>query len=50
MDAGVKILKKADRALIENNRLLGNLYGVDVHGARGRAVRATSSKAARKAA
>ncbi|WP_394200084.1 nitrous oxide reductase family maturation protein NosD [Litoreibacter albidus] len=32
LDAGIKILKKADRALIEHNRLLGNLHGVDVHG------------------
>ncbi|QCO55376.1 nitrous oxide reductase family maturation protein NosD [Pseudorhodobacter turbinis] len=31
-DAGIKILKKADRALVENNRVLGNLHGVDVHG------------------
>ncbi len=31
-DAGIKILKKADRALIENNRVLGNLHGIDVHG------------------
>jgi nitrous oxidase accessory protein len=31
-DAGIKILKKADRAIIENNRVLGNLHGVDVHG------------------
>lgn len=32
LDAGIKILKKADRALIAGNRLLGNLHGVDVHG------------------
>ncbi|KPN64750.1 nitrous oxidase accessory protein [Aliiroseovarius crassostreae] len=32
LDAGVKILKKADRALVEGNRILGNLHGVDVHG------------------
>lgn len=32
LDAGIKILKKADRALIEGNHLLGNLHGVDVHG------------------
>ncbi|MEH6522503.1 nitrous oxide reductase family maturation protein NosD [Sulfitobacter sp.] len=31
-DAGIKILKKADRAVVENNRVLGNLHGVDVHG------------------
>ncbi|MCL3881083.1 nitrous oxide reductase family maturation protein NosD [Marivita sp. GX14005] len=32
LDAGIKILKEADRALIENNKVLGNLHGVDVHG------------------
>jgi nitrous oxidase accessory protein len=31
-DAGIKILKKADRAIVENNRVLGNLHGIDVHG------------------
>ncbi|MDU9005601.1 nitrous oxide reductase family maturation protein NosD [Sedimentitalea todarodis] len=39
LDAGIKILKKADRAVIENNRLLGNLHGVDVHGGRDAQVR-----------
>lgn len=32
LDAGIKILKKADRALVEGNRVLGNLHGIDVHG------------------
>lgn len=32
LDAGIKILRKADRAIVENNRVLGNLHGVDVHG------------------
>ena len=32
LDAGLKILKKADRALVEGNRVLGNLHGIDVHG------------------
>ncbi len=32
IDAGIKILKKADRALISRNRVLGNLHGIDVHG------------------
>lgn len=32
LDAGVKILKKADSAVVEGNRILGNLHGVDVHG------------------
>ncbi|MGJ5619817.1 nitrous oxide reductase family maturation protein NosD [Sulfitobacter sp. MF3-043] len=39
LDAGIKILKKADRALIEGNRLLGNLHGIDVHGGRDAVVR-----------
>ena len=34
LDAGVKILKGADRAVVENNLVLGNLHGVDVHGGR----------------
>ncbi|WP_176248761.1 MULTISPECIES: nitrous oxide reductase family maturation protein NosD [unclassified Sulfitobacter] len=33
-DAGIKILRKADRAIVERNRVLGNLHGVDVHGGR----------------
>lgn len=32
LDAGIKILKKADRAVVEGNRVLGNLHGIDVHG------------------
>ncbi|EKE44828.1 hypothetical protein OCGS_1061 [Oceaniovalibus guishaninsula JLT2003] len=39
LDAGVKILEGADRALVEGNRLLGNLHGVDVHGGRDAQVR-----------
>lgn len=39
LDAGIKILKKADRALIEGNRVLGNLHGIDVHGGRDAMVR-----------
>lgn len=31
-DAGIKILRQADRAVVENNRVLGNLHGIDVHG------------------
>src|SRR5690606_10510473 len=34
LDAGVKILKGADRALVRDNRVLGNLHGIDVHGGR----------------
>ena len=32
IDSGVQIKKGGDRALIQGNRLIGNLYGVDVHG------------------
>ncbi len=32
LDAGVKILKGADRATVENTHILGNLHGVDIHG------------------
>lgn len=39
LDAGIKILKKADRAVIENNRVLGNLHGIDVHGGHDAVVR-----------
>ena len=38
-DAGIKILKKADRAIIEGNHVLGNLHGIDVHGGRDAQVR-----------
>ncbi|MBK0399458.1 nitrous oxide reductase family maturation protein NosD [Limibaculum sp. M0105] len=34
IDSGVRLLEGADRAVIEGNRLRGNLYGVDIHGAR----------------
>ena len=33
MDAGVKLMRTARRAVIENNRILGNLIGVHVWGA-----------------
>ncbi len=39
LDAGIKILRNADRAVIENNRVLGNLHGIDVHGGRDGQVR-----------
>src|SRR5690606_29815977 len=32
LDAGVKILRNADRALIEGLHLDGNMHGIDVHG------------------
>jgi nitrous oxidase accessory protein len=34
IDAGISLGKKAVRAIVEGNRLIGNLYGVDIHGAR----------------
>ena len=35
MDSGVFLEKSAQRALVENNRFEGNLYGIYVHGAAG---------------
>ncbi|MCO5129166.1 MAG: nitrous oxide reductase family maturation protein NosD [Xanthobacteraceae bacterium] len=35
MDSGVYLEKTAERALIENNRIVGNLFGVYIHGATG---------------
>lgn len=32
LDAGIKILKGADRATVRDNRVLGNLHGIDIHG------------------
>jgi len=40
IDSGIQLERTAARILIEENRLLGNLYGVDVHGARNATVRA----------
>jgi nitrous oxidase accessory protein len=34
LDAGVSLLKGADGARVEDNRILGNLVGVDIHGAK----------------
>jgi len=34
LDAGITLTKAADRAVVRDNRLLGNLVGIDVHGAR----------------
>jgi nitrous oxidase accessory protein len=34
IDAGIKLTKTARRPVIENNRLQGNLYGIDIHGAK----------------
>ena len=35
LDSGIKLGRKAARAVVEGNRLVGNLHGVDIHGARG---------------
>lgn len=32
LDSGIKIVKGADRSLIEGNRLTDNMHGIDVHG------------------
>lgn len=34
LDAGIKLTKKANRAVVEYNTLTGNLHSIDVHGAR----------------
>ena len=34
IDSGIKLTKTADRAQVLDNRLEGNLYGVDIHGAK----------------
>jgi len=39
IDAGIRLLKGATRALVEGNQLSGNLHGIDVHGARDAMVR-----------
>ncbi|WP_397544596.1 nitrous oxide reductase family maturation protein NosD [Roseovarius salis] len=33
IDSGVQLTRTARRAVIEDNRIVGNLYGVDIHGA-----------------
>jgi nitrous oxidase accessory protein len=33
IDAGVKLTEGAERAQVLDNRIIGNLYGVDIHGA-----------------
>lgn len=35
MNSGIYLEKTAERALVENNRIIGNLFGVYVHGATG---------------
>lgn len=39
IDSGVQITRNAARVLVENNEILGNLYGVDVHGPKDATVR-----------
>ncbi len=39
LDAGIKIVKGADRALVEGNTLSGNMHGIDVHGSHDSTVR-----------
>ena len=39
IDSGVQITRTAARVLVEDNDILGNLYGVDVHGPRDATVR-----------
>ena len=39
IDSGVQLLRTAARILVEDNRLIGNLVGVDVHGATDSTVR-----------
>lgn len=39
IDSGVQLTRTAHGALVENNHIEGNLYGVDVHGARDSMVR-----------
>jgi len=34
IDSGIRLLKGADKARVTGNRLIGNLYGVDIHGAK----------------
>lgn len=34
IDSGVKLTANATRAIVRNNVLTGNLYGIDIHGAR----------------
>jgi nitrous oxidase accessory protein len=39
LDSGIKLTKRAARALVLDNRIVGNLVGVDIHGARDAVVR-----------
>ena len=50
MDAGVFIEKTAARAVVEGNRIEGNLYGVYIHGAPEAIVGRTRSSGCARAA
>ena len=39
IDSGVQMTREARRVLVENNQIEGNLYGVDIHGAKDSIVR-----------
>ena len=39
IDSGIKLTRTATNALVEDNRLVGNLHGITVHGARDSVVR-----------
>ena len=39
IDSGVQLTRTSARVLVENNRITGNLHGVDVHGAKDSTVR-----------
>ncbi|MBU9697668.1 nitrous oxide reductase family maturation protein NosD [Rhodobacteraceae bacterium HSP-20] len=49
LDAGIKIVKGADRARIEGNRLTGNMHGIDVHGGHDAQVRGNTIEGRRDA-
>ncbi len=42
LDSGIKLTKTAKDGVVADNRLVGNLVGIDVHGARGTVVRGNS--------
>lgn len=42
MDSGIFLMESAERAVVEGNAIVGNLYGVNVYGARGARVSANA--------
>ena len=42
IDSGILLTRDASRVLVEDNRIIGNLHGVDVHGAKDSIVRANT--------